>query len=127
MKPTQTVDAAWAGARPAHHEGLRPIDVDRARPRFATYFIFNRDGPAQGSFEKKVVVCLSIYRRERIYNYRLIWDRWFHGVKYLRSQEFVAKVIVKARHDAINRWYRVLEMSCDLACQRHVLDYGINI
>ena len=32
----------------------------------------------------------------------------------------MAKVIVKARHDAINRWYRVLEMSCDLACQRRI-------
>ena len=41
-------------------------------------------------------------------------------LQILRSQEFVAKVIVKARHDAINRWYRVLEMSCDLACQRRI-------
>jgi hypothetical protein len=116
VKPTQTVDA-WAGARPAYYSQL--TSIEHVRDSLPISFLIET-GQHKEVLRRRLSYALSIYRRERIHNYRLIWDRWVHGVKFLRSQEFVAKVIVKARHDAINRWYRVLEMSCDLACQRRI-------
>lgn len=121
LKPKQTVDLAlkdaWAGARPAYYDQL--TSIEHVRDSLPISFLIET-GQHKEVLRRRLSYALSIYRRERIYNYRLIWDRWWAGCKYLRSQEFVAKVIVKARHDAINRWYRVLEMSCDLACQRRI-------
>ena len=118
VKPKQEpLTDAWAGARPAYYDQL--TSIEHVRDSLPISFLIET-GQHKEVLRRRLSYALSIYRRERIYNYRSIWDRWLDGVKYLRSQEFVAKVIVKARHDAINRWYRVLEMSCDLACQRRI-------
>ena len=74
VKPTQTRGRLWAGARPAYYDQL--TSIEHVRDSLPISFLIET-GQHKEVLRRRLSYALSIYRRERIYNYRSIWDRWF--------------------------------------------------
>ena len=117
LRAKQTVELPQREDRGAYFDQL--TSIEHVRDSLPISFLIET-GQHKEVLRRRLSYAMSIYRRERLKNYKYVLDKWWAVCKYLRSTEFVERIGLKARQDACERWEKVFEMSCDLALQRRI-------